>query len=92
MVLLGKCILGCVRQAQLPFANNGNASSQVDGAGDNPQNDDSQAEDVEETLSLKDDDVMEGMLEIIAILWASINSQLSKVRAQNGQIARFTQL
>ena len=76
MILLGKCILGCVRQAQQ--ANNGGHLEQGQGDGDSSQNE-SQVEDDEQTLSLKDDDVMEGMLEIIAILWAGINSQLSKV-------------
>ena len=78
-MLLGQCGLGCVRRAQ---PTNGRARAEAeDGTGEEKENEASPGdeEDEEETLTIQDTDVMEGMLEIIAVLWTGISDQLAKV-------------
>lgn len=62
---------------------NASGDSSISSSGDNEL--DKENEDVGEDaeLSLKDKDVLNGMLEIIAILWTGIGNQLTKVKLFN---------
>ncbi|XP_033625419.1 condensin-2 complex subunit G2-like [Asterias rubens] len=93
LMLLGQCVLGCVRRAQ---PTNGRARAEAeDGTGEEKENEASPGdeEDEEETLTIQDTDVMEGMLEIIAVLWTGISDQLAKPENQTTKkklVSRFS--
>ncbi|KAJ8036414.1 Condensin-2 complex subunit G2 [Holothuria leucospilota] len=82
MLLLCRCIRGCIRAAKAetpPMNASGDSSvtSSEDSKMETQMDKENENED-EDGLSLKDKDVMEGMLEIVAILWTSIGTELSK--------------
>ncbi|XP_030855770.1 condensin-2 complex subunit G2 [Strongylocentrotus purpuratus] len=69
MLLLSRCVRGCVNQEE-------HHNSLVSAGGDASTEEEEEEE--KEGLSLKDTDVIDGMLEIIAILWTGIAQQLAK--------------
>ncbi|PIK47295.1 putative condensin-2 complex subunit G2, partial [Apostichopus japonicus] len=84
MLLLCRCLRGCIKatQGESPSMN-ASGDSSISSSGDNEL--DKENEDVGEDaeLSLKDKDVLNGMLEIIAILWTGIGNQLTKPSNQH---------
>ncbi|PIK39644.1 putative condensin-2 complex subunit G2 [Apostichopus japonicus] len=83
MLLLCRCLRGCIKATQGNPPMNASGDSSISSSGDNEL--DKENEDVGEDaeLSLKDKDVLNGMLEIIAILWTGIGNQLTKPSNQH---------
>ncbi|XP_041457703.1 condensin-2 complex subunit G2-like [Lytechinus variegatus] len=69
MLLLSRCLRGCINQEE-------HHNSMMSAGGDNSTEEEEEEE--REGLSLKDTDVIDGMLEIIVILWTGIAQQLAK--------------
>ncbi|XP_038078115.1 condensin-2 complex subunit G2-like isoform X2 [Patiria miniata] len=92
LLLLGQCILGCVRKAQ--SKNGQSQTNPTQGAGqDEGEEEKENVVRDEDSLSLQDTDIMEGMLEIIAVLWTGINDQLAKPENQTTKkqlVSRFS--
>lgn len=77
MLLLSRCVRGCVNQEE-------HHNSLVSAGGDASTEEEEEEE--KEGLSLKDTDVIDGMLEIIAILWTGIAQQLAKVSPRDSNM------
>ncbi|XP_022081754.1 condensin-2 complex subunit G2-like isoform X2 [Acanthaster planci] len=98
LLLLGQCILGCIRKAQSANGQPQRKEGEGQEAGEEEDGKENEAglrgeDGDEESLSLQDADIMEGMLEIIAVLWTGINDQLAKLENQTTKkqlVSRFS--
>ncbi|XP_071503358.1 condensin-2 complex subunit G2-like [Diadema antillarum] len=84
MLVLCRCVRGCIKQAQQGSIGGGGGDTSAAGGEDEEQGmegteeEEEEEKENEEGLSLKDKEVIDGMLEIIAILWTGIAHQLAK--------------